>query len=87
MVELLVTSQNFLAGESRPCILPKEGIKALLDTLTFLPGQGREEDLLYLEEISHTMQDASLCALGRTAANPVLSTLRYFKDEHLAPYP
>ncbi len=85
MVEIARYYVNFLAGEScGKCTPCREGIKALLDTLTAIcHGQGREEDLLYLEEISQTMQDASLCALGRTAANPVLSTLRYFKAEYL----
>ena len=46
-------------------------------------GQGSSGDLDLLEDISITMQQASLCALGRTAPNPVLSTLRYFRDEYL----
>ncbi|MDD3890222.1 MAG: NADH-ubiquinone oxidoreductase-F iron-sulfur binding region domain-containing protein, partial [Syntrophomonadaceae bacterium] len=60
-------------------------IRALLEILTRIcDGKGQMEDLGLLEEISSTMQEASLCALGRTAANPVLSTIRYFRDEYLA---
>ena len=46
-------------------------------------GQGREEDIGLLEDIGKTLEVASLCALGQTAANPVLSTIRYFRDEYL----
>ena len=47
-------------------------------------GEGREEDIELLEEISTAVEDASLCALGTTAPNPVLSTLKYFKEEYEA---
>ena len=47
-------------------------------------GKGKEGDLELLEELAKITKDASLCGLGQTAANPVLSTLRYFKDEYLA---
>jgi NADH-quinone oxidoreductase subunit F len=46
-------------------------------------GKGQESDLNLLEEIAHTVQQASLCGLGKTAPNPVLSTLKYFRDEYL----
>ena len=46
-------------------------------------GEGREKDLGLLEEIGKTLRIASLCALGQTAANPVLSTVRYFREEYL----
>jgi ferredoxin len=45
-------------------------------------GKGRQDDIAELETIGKTMQDAALCALGRTAPNPVLSTIRYFRDEY-----
>jgi NADH-quinone oxidoreductase subunit F len=45
-------------------------------------GRGREGDIELLEEIGETVRDFSLCALGKTAANPVLSTIRYFRDEY-----
>ncbi|MCL0088183.1 4Fe-4S binding protein, partial [Dehalococcoidia bacterium] len=47
-------------------------------------GKGREGDIEFLEELSEVTRDASLCALGRTAPNPVLSTIRYFRDEYEA---
>lgn len=47
-------------------------------------GQGTEKDLEFLEEIAHMVHDMSLCGLGQTAANPVLSTLHHFRDEYLA---
>ena len=47
-------------------------------------GEGKEEDLPLLEDLGWLMQQASLCALGQTAANPVLTTLRYFRDEYEA---
>ena len=46
-------------------------------------GKGKSEDLDLLESMSSTIQRAALCALGRTAPNPVLSTLKYFRDEYL----
>lgn len=86
MVEVARYYVNFLAGEScGKCTPCREGIRALLEILTNIcNGKGKMEDLQLLEEISFTMQEASLCALGRTAPNPVLSTLRYFRDEYLA---
>jgi formate hydrogenlyase subunit 6/NADH:ubiquinone oxidoreductase subunit I len=47
-------------------------------------GKAKEEDLQTLEELALVVNDTSLCGLGQTAPNPVLSTLRYFKDEYLA---
>ncbi|HPF20101.1 MAG TPA: NADH-quinone oxidoreductase subunit NuoF [Syntrophomonas sp.] len=85
MVEVARYYVSFLAGEScGKCTPCREGIRALLEILTRIcEGQGSIEDLDLLEDISVTMQQASLCALGRTAPNPVLSTLRYFRDEYL----
>jgi NADH-quinone oxidoreductase subunit F len=47
-------------------------------------GEGKEGDIELLEELSEVTRDASLCALGKTAANPVLSTINYFRDEYEA---
>jgi NADH-quinone oxidoreductase subunit F len=47
-------------------------------------GKGREGDIELLEELAQTTRDASLCALGGTAPNPVLNTIRYFRDEYEA---
>jgi NADH-quinone oxidoreductase subunit F len=47
-------------------------------------GEGREGDIEFLEELGQTVKDASMCGLGQTLPNPVLSTLRYFRDEYEA---
>lgn len=47
-------------------------------------GKGREGDIELLEELSEVLQEASLCALGQSAANPVLSTIRHFREEYEA---
>lgn len=86
MVEVARYYLNFLAGEScGKCAPCREGIRSLLEIVTRIcEGQGQIEDLDLLQEISETVQAASLCALGRTAPNPVLSTLKYFRDEYVA---
>jgi NADH-quinone oxidoreductase subunit F len=69
-------------GKCTPC---REGNARLLDILIKVSqGEGNESDLALLEELAATITDGSLCALGRTAPNPVLTTLKYFKDEYLA---
>jgi NADH-quinone oxidoreductase subunit F len=86
MVEVARYYLNFLAGEScGKCVPCREGIGLMLETLTRIcEGKGRLEDLDLLESIGKTLQQAALCGLGRTAPNPVLSTLKYFRDEYLA---
>jgi ferredoxin len=57
----------------------------MLEILTDLTdGKGHKGDIERLEEIAETMKDASLCGLGKTAANPVLSTIKYFRSEYEA---
>jgi NADH:ubiquinone oxidoreductase subunit F (NADH-binding)/(2Fe-2S) ferredoxin/Pyruvate/2-oxoacid:ferredoxin oxidoreductase delta subunit len=75
---------NFLAGEScGRCVPCREGIYQMLKILNRIcQGDGREGDIESLEEIGQTVKDFSLCALGKTAPNPVLSTIRYFRDEY-----
>jgi NADP-reducing hydrogenase subunit HndC len=69
-------------GKCTPC---REGIEQMLFILnTICDGRGNEKDLKLLEELAQTVQDFSLCGLGQTAPNPVLTTLRYFKDEYLS---
>ena len=69
-------------GKCTPC---REGTKRMLEILTNIcEGKGKEEDIALLEEMGETIKDASLCALGQTAPNPVLTTLRYFRDEYVA---
>ena len=77
---------NFLTDEScGKCVPCREGIRQMLKILTNITkGKGREGDIELLEELAEVAGDASLCALGRTAPNPFLSTLRYFKDEYEA---
>lgn len=56
----------------------------MLDMLTKIcQGKGKMEDLDVLEELAVRIQDTSLCALGQTAPNPILTTLRYFRDEYI----
>ncbi len=77
---------TFLEGESCGKCLPcREGLKQMKHILTGITeGRGRRGDIALLEELSATLVDASLCALGSTAPNPVLSTIRYFRDEYEA---
>lgn len=67
------------------CSACREGSGALLEVLTRISeGEGREGDMEFLEELGQAIKDASMCGLGQTLPNPVLSTLRHFKDEYLA---
>ncbi|MCG6931635.1 MAG: 4Fe-4S binding protein [Desulfofustis sp.] len=67
------------------CVSCRDGSAAMVEILERIcNGEGREEDLVLLEELSYAITDASLCGLGTSLANPVLSTLRYFKDEYLS---
>ncbi len=77
---------DFLCDEScGKCVPCREGLRQMRNILgDIVAGRGKVEDLEALEEIAHLMKAASLCALGRTAANPTLSTIRRFKDEYLA---
>ncbi|MCQ4635592.1 4Fe-4S binding protein [Anaerovorax odorimutans] len=86
MVELARYYLNFLAGEScGKCTPCREGLRCMLDILTRITeGRGTMDDLDLLEDLAYTAKEASLCELGRTAANPVMSTLRYFRDEYEA---
>lgn len=69
-------------GKCTPCRI---GTKKLLDYLTRITeGKGTVEDLDKIKELSNHMKNSSLCALGQTAANPILSTMNAFYDEYLA---
>lgn len=76
----------FLIDEScGKCVPCREGIRQMLKILTNITkGKGKEGDIKLLEELSEVAIDASLCALGKSAPNPFLSTLRYFRDEYEA---
>ena len=86
MVDVARYFLNFLAEEScGKCIPCREGIYQMLKILNRIcAGQGRTGDIELLQEIAEVVRDASLCALGATAPNPVLSTIRYFRDEYEA---
>jgi NADH:ubiquinone oxidoreductase subunit F (NADH-binding)/(2Fe-2S) ferredoxin/NAD-dependent dihydropyrimidine dehydrogenase PreA subunit len=67
-------------GKCTPC---REGTKAMLDILTRIAeGKGTAEDIVLLEDLAHAIKDSALCGLGKTAPNPVLTTLRYFRSEY-----
>jgi len=84
MVDVARYSLKFLVDEScGKCTPCREGLFALSNTLTNIcQGKGKPGDIEFLEELSQTISDTSLCQLGVTATNPVTSTLRYFKDEY-----
>jgi NADH-quinone oxidoreductase subunit F len=86
MVDIARYFLDFLKEEScGKCVPCREGIARSLEILNRIcQGKGRPEDMDLLEELSETIQGFSLCALGRTAPNPVLSTLKYFRDEYEA---
>ncbi|MBP7726386.1 MAG: 4Fe-4S binding protein [Candidatus Bipolaricaulis sp.] len=69
-------------GKCVPCRVGTQMMLAILNRI--VAGEGTEQDLVRLTEIGDMMKNASLCALGQTAPNPVLSTLRYFPEEYLA---
>ena len=69
-------------GKCNPC---KIGTKRMLEILQKIcDGKGEEEDLDKLEKLANNVKKASLCGLGQTAPNPVLSTLKYFREEYMA---
>ena len=74
---------DFLLEEScGKCVPCREGLRVLSRIMgDICEGVGKEEDMVTVESIAKVMEEASLCALGKTAANPVLTSLRYFKDE------
>jgi len=86
MVDIAKFFMQFSAAEScGKCTPCREGTKRMLEILERITaGQGRPEDLDRLERLGSLMKRASLCGLGRAAANPVLSTLRHFRDEYQA---
>lgn len=69
-------------GKCTPCRIGNKRLYEMLDKIT--KGEGTMEDLDKMEELCYYIKENSLCGLGQTAPNPVLSTLRYFKDEYVA---
>ena len=86
MVDMAKYFLEFTTSEScGRCNACREGLQAMYQILTNIcAGQGKDDDIELLEELAPAVKDGSLCALGRTAPNPVLTTLRYFRDEYEA---
>ncbi|MFH1079800.1 MAG: NADH-ubiquinone oxidoreductase-F iron-sulfur binding region domain-containing protein [Pseudomonadota bacterium] len=86
MVDVAKYFLKFLQDEScGKCIPCRLGIDRMLEIVTDITeGRGTREQIVLLKELSETVAETSLCALGKTAPNPVLSTLRYFADEYSA---
>ncbi len=75
-------TQNESCGKCVPC---REGTKRMLEILErIVHNEGTEDDLYLLEELSSTITETALCGLGQSACKPVVSTLKYFRDEYLA---
>ncbi len=83
MVDIARYFVHFLEGEScGKCVPCREGLKRMGEILDdIVSGRGTEEDIGLLERLAATLSDGALCALGTTAANPVMSALRYFRSE------
>lgn len=85
MVEMARFFLDFTAKEScGKCVHCRIGTKRMLEILTRITeGNGKEEDIELLEELCLAIKDGALCGLGQTAPNPVLTTLKYFKNEYI----
>jgi NADH-quinone oxidoreductase subunit F len=86
MVDMARFFLNFTQEEScGKCTFCRLGTKRMLEILTRITeGKGEEGDIEKLEELSEQIKDGSLCGLGQTAPNPVLTTIKYFRDEYEA---
>jgi NADH-quinone oxidoreductase subunit F len=86
MVDMARFFLDFTCKEScGKCIYCRIGTKRMLEMLERIcSGNGKDEDIKTLEELCVSIKDGSLCGLGQTAPNPVLTTIRYFKDEYLS---
>jgi len=86
MVEVARYFMNFVQNEScGKCTFCRLGTRRMLEILEKITrGEGTMEDLDILEELANTVKISSLCGLGQTAPNPVLTTLRFFRNEYLA---
>jgi len=86
MVKIALYFMQFTQNEScGKCVVCREGTRQMLALLTDITeGRATMETIDLLEELAEVVRVGSLCALGKTAPNPVLSTMKYFKDEYLA---
>jgi len=84
MVDVAKYFLGFLKDEScGKCVSCREGTQQMYDIVTRITeGMGHEDDIVLLENLGTVVQSASMCGLGQSAANPVLSTLKYFKEEY-----
>jgi NADH-quinone oxidoreductase subunit F len=84
MVDVARYFLEFLQDEScGKCLSCREGTKRMAEIVTDITkGQGKEGDIELLQELATTVKDTSMCGLGQTAANPVLSTIKFFRDEY-----
>ncbi len=86
MVEVARFFMNFTQNEScGKCVPCREGTKRMLEILNrIVDGKGEDGDIELLEELGEAISATALCGLGKTAAGPVLSTIKYFRDEYKA---
>ena len=86
MVDMARYFLDFTQKEScGKCVQCRIGTRRMLDIIERIcDGEGRPEDIDHLEELAYEVSQASLCGLGQGAPNPVLTTLRYFRDEYEA---
>jgi NADH:ubiquinone oxidoreductase subunit F (NADH-binding)/NAD-dependent dihydropyrimidine dehydrogenase PreA subunit len=84
MVDVARYFVKFLEDEScGKCVPCREGIRRMGEILTdIVEARGKDGDIERLEQLAHVIQESSLCGLGKTAPNPVLTTIRYFRDEY-----
>ncbi|MCK4322123.1 4Fe-4S binding protein, partial [candidate division WOR-3 bacterium] len=84
MVDMAKYFVSFLVTEScGKCVPCREGLKRMKEILERISkGEGKEEDIELLEELGFILENGSLCGLGKSAANPVLTAIRYFRDEY-----
>lgn len=84
MVDIAKYFTNFLQEEScGKCSICREGTQRMYEILNNITeGKGKEDDMKLLEELGKVIKDASMCGLGQTAANPLLATLRHFRNEY-----
>ena len=75
-------TENESCGKCGPCRMGTQHIHAILEKIT--SGKGEMADIERLKKIAFTMKQSSLCGLGQTAPNPILTTLKYFEDEYIA---
>ena len=86
MVDIARFFLDFTVEEScGKCVPCREGTKRMLEILERITnGEGKESDIEVMENLAETIHSASLCGLGQTAANPVTSTLNFFREEYIA---